>query len=200
MADDSDKQGISEAHTRPDLEPSADQVAKIGDQAAVAQVAMDDLANQVQPEDDPAPPDLFEDEPSLFAGPVKHVAETLDSPKGRGRRKGSKNKANQLFRDTLLKMGFQHPGINLAALANADPIRLAGELGCKPIEAANLVKSANAELMPYFESKRPVEVEVTEQKLHVLQINMGDAGKAAENEGLMSITGTIAESDDKSDT
>lgn len=218
MADDSENQTIAGAHTRSDLEPDAEKSAKIGDLAAVAQAALGDLARQLQPETDPPPPDLFEDEPSLFAGPVAHVADILESPKGRGRRKGSKNKANQLFRDTLLKMGFQHPGINLAALANADPLKLAAELSqpykansgprageliessCTPAAAMELIRKANAELMPYFESKRPTEVEVTEQRLHVLQINMGDAGKVVDGEGLMSITGEIAEKVDKSDT
>ncbi|WP_281932177.1 hypothetical protein [Roseibium album] len=214
MADDSENQTIAGAHTRSDLEPDAEKSAKIGDQAAVAQAALGDLAQQLQPETDPPPPDLFEDEPSLFAGPVKHVADILDSPKGRGRRKGSKNKSNQLFRDYLLSMGYRHPGLNLADMANADPMQLAKQLGgfkeqadgkivycgCTPKEAYELIMKANDILFPYFESKRPTEVEVTEQRLHVLQINMGNSSKVVDSEGLMSITGEIAEKVDKSDT
>lgn len=217
MADDDGNQTIAGAHTRGDLEPDAEKTAKVGDQTAVAQAALDDLARQIQPEDDPPPPDLFEDEPSLFAGPVAHVADTFAEAKGRGRPKGSKNKANQLFRDTLLRMGYRHPGLNLADLANADPHKLAAELSqpykaksgpragelveasCTPAEALELIRKANVELMPYFESKRPTEEIKTTQNLHVLVIdNGGPAGKAADD-GAMSITGVVREKADKSE-
>ncbi|TYC51630.1 hypothetical protein FMN50_20330 [Rhodobacterales bacterium] len=219
MADDDRNETIAGAHTPRGLEPDAEKSAKVGDQTAFAQAALDDLAGQIQPEADPEPSDLFDDEPSLFSGPVAHVAETFAENKGRGRPRGSKNKANQQFRDTLLRMGYRHPGLNLADLANADPHKLAAELSrpytaksgprkgelveasCTPAEALELIRKANVELMPYFESKRPTEEIKRTENLHVLIIdNGGFAPSKGSNDGFMSITGTVAESDDKSDT
>lgn len=219
MADEDRNETIPGAHRRADLEPEPEKSAKIGDQAAVAQAALDDLARQIQPEEAEPPSDLFEDEPSLFSGPVAHVAETFEKAQGRGRPKGSRNKANQLFRDTLLRMGYRHPGLNLADLANADPHRLAAELSqpykvlkgpragelveasCTPAEALELIRKANVELMPYFESKRPTEEVQRTENLHYLVIDNGGfpAGQGS-NDGMMSITGTVRESPDKSDT
>lgn len=194
MADNDQNEALEGAHTLVD--PA--RAAKVGDARATAEAAMNDLVNQIHGEETADQLDLLEDEPCLFAGPVTHVAETLEQSRGAGRPKGSRNKANQLFRDTLLKMGFQHPGINLAALANADPVKLAAELSCKKVEAMALIKSANAELMPYFESKRPTEVLVEERRMGVLVIE--NTGATQQAEGVMSLTGVIAESEDISDT
>lgn len=213
MADDSENQTIAGAHTPADLEPDRDQVDKLGDQTAVAQAALGDLADQVQASADPEPLDLFDQEPALFAGPVQHVAETFERAKGRGRPKGSKNKSNQLFRDYLLSLGYRHPGLNLADMANANPEQLAKQLGgfkeqpdgkivycgCTPKEAYELIMKANTELLPYFESKRPVEVEVTEKGLHVLVIDNGGQ-TVGDDDRYMSITGEVRESEDKSET
>ncbi|WP_156419253.1 hypothetical protein [Aureimonas sp. AU12] len=136
--------------------------------------------------------DLFEDAP-LFAGPVRHVADTLATSKGRGRPKGAANKRTTQMRDTLLKMGFQHPMMNLAALANADPVRLSAELACDRLDAANMILKANAELLPYFESKRPTEVHVEERSLGVLVV--GDMTTKAVADGVFSLTGIVGESD-----
>ena len=196
MADKEPNERIFGGHTGPDPE----KVAKLGDQKAVAQAAIGDLAGQMPGEETASQSSLFEDEACLFAGPVTHVAETFERANGRGRPKGSKNKANQKFREYLLSMGYRHPGLNLADLANADPARLASELGCKRKEAMELVMKANAELMPYFESKRPTEVEVTEKGLHVLVIDNGGPVELPGEEGMMSITGTVEKRDDKSST
>lgn len=223
MADDDGKKGISEAHTQADLppnvEPDPDLAAKIGDASALAQSALDDLAGQMPTEADPEQSSLFEDDDCLFAGPVEHVADTFREAKGRGRPKGSKNKSNQLFRDYLLKQGYRHPGLNLADLANADPHKLASELSqpyrvkagpragelveasCTPAEALELIRKANVELMPYFESKRPVDVQVTERQLGVLVIESGAGGGPGQvEEGVYSVTGVIGQNADKSDT
>lgn len=205
MADQTDEKGIAGAHTqgnlRPDLEPDADQAAKIGDAAALGAAVLDDLANQIQPNDQGNQSSLFEDEDCLFSGPVGHVADTFEAAKGRGRPRGSKNKSNQVFRDYLLRSGYRHPGLNLADLANADPRRLAAELGCKAKEAMDLVIKANDILMPYFESKRPQEIVQTEKTLGVLVIESGAAaGQAPVEEGVYSLTGVVSESDDKSST
>lgn len=214
MAEDSENQRIAEAHTRADrqpepdagqpeprdLEPDPDQAAKIGDQAAVAQTALDDLARQIEPEDEPPPPDLFDDEQSLFAGPIKHVAETFERAKGRGRPKGSKNKANQTFRNYLAARGNRHPGLVLADVASADPLELSKELGCKPGEALALILSAADKLLPYVESKRPTEEIRTEQQLHYLIIDNTGFSQTGADDDVLSITGEVREKTDKSDT
>jgi len=142
---------------------------------------MADLAAQLQPEPEAEQQSLMLDEMDeqhcLFRGPVAHVASILeDSKRARGRPKGSQNKASRDFAMTLQRMGFKHPGLNLAALANADPVQLARELsveerdkngvlwrvGCDPAKAMDMIIKANAELLPYFESKKaqPIEGDV----------------------------------------
>jgi len=218
MADDNQNETIAGAHTPGSVQPEPEKIAKLGDQKAVAEAAISDLASQFDPTESPSQSSLFEDEACLFSGPVKHVAEQFERPKGPGRPKGSKNKANQLFRDYVLAKGYRHPGLNLADLANANPHDLAAELSqpyraksgqhkgelvevsCTPAEAMELIRKANVELMPYFESKRPTEVEVKEQGLHYLVIDNSGATQQAAEEGVLSITGTVQKIDGKSDT
>ena len=190
-----DKMGRKEAHTPGALENSAgkpgsdvDQVlqpvdvdparaAKIGSDRATVEAAMADLVNRFAPAAEPAGQlDLvLDDHDALFAGPVKHVAETLAGSRGRGRPKGSQNK--HTFRDTLLRMGFQHPGVALAQLANADPEKLARELSCTRLDAMELIRKANAELLPYFEAKRPTEIQVNETTFGVMIVGTMDTRK-----------------------
>lgn len=179
-----------------------DRAAKVGRDQAVVEAAMADLvAGLGQPGEASQPSLMLDDmdeQMALFSGPVKHVADTIAGSRGRGRPRGSQNKSG--FRDTLLRMGFRHPGLNLAAMANADPYELAVELGAlAPIDgvaglerlqlamsrdglkrdqviallrsAQELIGKANAELMPYFESKRPTEIETTIRQLGVMVIN-----------------------------
>lgn len=200
MTDDTENQRIAGAHTRSDLEPEPEKSARVGDQTAVAQAALDDLASQIQPEADPSPPDLFDEEQCLFKSPVKHVAEVLDTPKGRGRRKGSKNKANQNFRNYLAARGTRHPGLVLADIASASPEQLAKELGCTKKEAMDLIISASDKLLPYVESKRPVEVDVKEHQLFQVVIDNTGFSDLPPEDGFMSMTGKVLDNPDKSDT
>jgi len=169
--DDSENLGLPVAHT-------LERAEKIGATAAATEAAMADLAAQLQPEPEAEQQSLMldemDDQHCLFAGPVRHVASILDSAKrARGRPKGSQNKASRDFAMTLQRMGFKHPGLNLAALANADPVALARELsveerdkngvlwrvGCDPAKAMEMIIKANAELLPYFESKKAQPVD-----------------------------------------
>jgi hypothetical protein len=163
--------------------------AKVGATRATAEAAMAALIGGIERPEEASQPSLMLDEVdeqlALFAGPVRHVAEKIDDERRvRGRPKGSQNRNS--FRDTLLRMGYRHPGLNLAAIANADPIELAAELSqpyrvasgpkmgelveasMTPAEALGLILKANAELLPYFESKRPTEVLIEERKLGVM--------------------------------
>ncbi|KTR08576.1 hypothetical protein NS365_01170 [Aureimonas ureilytica] len=135
--------------------------------------------------------DFFGDAGPLFAGPVKHVADTIEKAKGRGRPKGAANKRTTAMRDLILAMGFRHPALNLAALANASPDELAKELNCEKAEAMAFILKANVEMMPYMESKRPVEVHVEERSLGVLVV--GEMPSQAVADGVFSLTGEIAE-------
>jgi hypothetical protein len=81
-----------------------------------------------------------------------------------------------------LRMGYRHPGLNLLAIANADPEDLARQLsieerdkngilwrvGCSPLEAMQLIMKANAELLPYFEGKAAQKIEVDGKVLGVM--------------------------------
>ncbi|PZU23928.1 MAG: hypothetical protein DI589_06635 [Shinella sp.] len=205
MAGNEENQGLREAHTaadfagagaredgaaRLDVDPA--RAAKVGTVKATAEAALAGLAERLAggKEEAEQPSLLFDlDEPhALFSGPVRHVAETREAAKrARGRPQGSINRRSDDLRNYLLSMGYRDPALNLADLANADPLALAVEAAALPgqgqftpeqlLDAAvrtgvlerdalaeivrkarDLVKSANAELMPYFHAKRPQEV------------------------------------------
>lgn len=163
--------------------------AKVGATRATVEAAMAELVGGIARPDEAEQPSLMLDDVdehmALFSGPVRHVAEKIEEARRvRGRPKGSQNRNG--FRDTLLRMGYRHPGLNLAAIANADPMELAAELSqpyrvasgpkmgelveasVTPAEALSLIVKANAELLPYFESKRPTEVLIEERKLGLM--------------------------------
>ena len=190
------------AHTPSD--PNAKPAAGGGVRDLVDDAARD-LAEQLAAGGDGDDQAALFDAP-LFGGPVSHVRETLERSKGRGRPKGAANKRTAVMREYLLARGYRHPMENLADLANADPVELQAELSeprankdgvlveqsCTLHDAMQLIVKANVELLPYFESKRPVEVEINEKRLGVLLIGELGAGAAADD-GVMSLTGTVRE-------
>ncbi|MCF1478149.1 hypothetical protein FS782_13820 [Agrobacterium vitis] len=189
--------GLFGAHT-PGENPAA---AKVGAVKAAVADAMGDLAARLTGQEDEAEqPSLMLDEMdeqmALFSGPVRHVANQIDiARRGRGRPKGSQNKSSREFADVLQRMGYRHPGLNLAAMANADPAALALELGLWPdppegvaahewlakmvltgvvkrddavammVKAQDIIGKANAELLPYFESKAPTKLNVDKKSV-----------------------------------
>lgn len=220
--DESAEFGTSEgthAGENPAAAVDAGKAAKVGATRATVDAAMADLVAGIGGQAEAEQPSLMLDEIDeqhcLFAGPVRHVAKTLDGARGRGRPRGAQNKNS--FRDTLLRMGFKHPGLNLAAMANADPAALAIELGALPeppdgasaydwldamvrtgslkradvatliAKAHDLIGRANAELMPYFESKRPQEIDVTTRALGVMVIGEMKA-ETGNREGVIDLT------------
>jgi len=205
-SDDSENLGLPGAHTPPEnsgaaaVEVDQERAAKVGAVKATVEAAIGDLVGQMAGGDEAEQASLMLDEideqQALFKGPVRHVANTIDAARrGRGRPKGSQNKASAEFADTLMRMGYRHPGLNLAAMANADPAALAIELGgLRPppdgmeahdwlrvlveigyigrddvfqlmAKAHDLVGKANAELMPYFESKAPTKLDVAKKSV-----------------------------------
>lgn len=211
MSDETEQnQGLQVAHTPPENFSGGDpeRAAKVGSVTALAEVAMADLAQtlaggQAEPEQQSLLLDEMDEQQSLFAGPVAHVASTIsDARRARGRPKGSQNKASREFAATLMRMGYRHPGLNLAALANADPVELAAELSqpykpkkgphagelveasCSPADALALIMKANAELLPYFESKQATKVEIEEKQLGVMIIGQMPTERPAEGAAL----------------
>lgn len=109
---------------------------------------------------DPAQLELIRDDvPGRDAGTAVAVARIEGR---RGRPLGATNKRNAKFRDQILSLcGGQHPGLALARAATTPVETLAAQLGCSLVEAAALAIRAAAEIMPYLESKMPVDVNLT---------------------------------------
>ncbi|MCT7662336.1 hypothetical protein [Shinella kummerowiae] len=205
MADDPTNSGLSGAHTPAvsgEIAVDPERAAKVGTTKATAEAAMAGLAERLAGGDEADQPELLLADPDeefvLFKGPVRHVANIRDAAKrGRGRPAGSKNRASNDLASYLLSMGYRDPALNLADLANADPLALALELaGLEPREdvtateylaaaiqagllkrdqalavindAQGLVLKANAELLPYFHSKRPTEIKMDKRVLGVM--------------------------------
>lgn len=206
-----ENQGLPEAHTGAENFGAVDQgkAAKVGAVKAFAAQAIEDLARGLveggeEAEQQSLMLDEMDEQMALFRGPVRHVADQIErARKGPGRPKGSQNKASREFADVLQRMGYRHPGLNLAAMANAEPAALAIELGVLPeppdgmdahtwlgkmvlanavkrdlvvqlmTKAQELIGRANAELMPYFESKAPTKVNVDKREVRGVMI-IGD--------------------------
>lgn len=76
-----------------------------------------------------------------------------------GRKKGAKNRRSADFSRYLMQFG-PHPGVTLMRTTARDVGTLAAELGCSRREAMQLQIRAASELLPYMESKKPVDVNV----------------------------------------
>ncbi|NTF67700.1 hypothetical protein [Rhizobium rhizogenes] len=188
------------AHTPGENAENSERAAKIGATKAATEAAMAGLAQALAPEAEPEQQSLLladpDEEMTLFGGPVKHVASILgDHRRARGRPKGSQNRASKDLAEYLLRMGFSDPALNLAKLANADPVTLAAELSepylskgqwlegsMTPGDALKLIKDANAELLPYFHAKRPQQVELPAgQQMGVMIIGQMNINQAEES-------------------
>jgi hypothetical protein len=184
--------GLSGAHTPPDpaIEPDPDRAAKIGSTRATVEAAMADLVAGGGRASEPEQAELMLDEmdetAALFSGPVRHVADMVKAARGRGRPKGSPNRNG--FRDVLLRMGYRHPGLNLAAIANADPEQLARELLCERTDAMGYIIKANAELLPYFESRRPQQIELDERVRGIMIIGQMPGGEGGRDDSVIDLT------------
>ncbi|QJQ31814.1 hypothetical protein GV829_04595 [Sphingomonas lacunae] len=74
-----------------------------------------------------------------------------------GRPKGAKNRRTEEFSRYILQFG-PHPGVTLARIQGRPTEVLAKELGCSMEAAMGMQIRAAAELLPYVEGKKPVEV------------------------------------------
>lgn len=213
-SDDGRNLGSDEAHTPP-ISVDPERAAKVGSTRATTEAAMADLASQIsaaQPE--PEQQSLLLADPdetfSLFAGPVPHVAKIReDAKRARGRPAGSQNRRSNDLANYLLSMGYRDPALILADIANADPVALAEDLSVPyrvkngpnkgeivetsvtPDVALKLIKDAAAELLPYFHTKRPAELDVKVRTLGVMVI--GDMKTDRADDGkVMDITAVPA--------
>lgn len=204
-ADDTDFGALEGSHGA-EISPDPVRAAKVGVTAATVEAAIGDLAQQLaQPAEESQASlmlDEIDEQMALFAGPVKSVADKIEAARGRGRGrpKGSTNKNS--FRDVALRMGYRHPGLNLLAIANADPDELAAELaegyhrngkgevvhvGCTPLEAMQLIMKANAELLPYFEGKAAQQIDLNVKALGLMVIGEMKTERSTDD-GVMDLT------------
>lgn len=75
-----------------------------------------------------------------------------------GRKRGAVNRKSADFARYLLQFG-PHPGVAMMRTIARPVELLAAELGCTLLEAKAIQQRAEAELLPYFESKKPVAVD-----------------------------------------
>lgn len=105
-------------------------------------------------------------------------------PRGRGRPPGASNRRTAAWRDYLLSR-YTHPLETLMAIQSTPADVLAAELGCKPVEALAIIKSAAAEAAPYMESKMATIVDATNtQRVAIIMpgLNVAPGATAAELE------------------
>jgi hypothetical protein len=108
------------------------------------------------------------------------TAVALERRRGRGRPPGALNKRNAKFREQLLAIA-PHPALALARAYSTPVETLAAQLGCSLLEAAQLGIRAAAELLPYVESKQPVDVNLSKRN-DVVLIMPGSGVSAAQLE------------------
>jgi hypothetical protein len=111
----------------------------------------------------------------LEAVPVRSVA--VEEARRRGRPKGSRNRrSEELIRFVLAH--HSHPLMVLAATYSRPVEALAAQLDCKPADAMALQIRCAAEALPYFESKKPVSLQVDSRVIQLVVER--HAGEAAE--------------------
>jgi hypothetical protein len=115
---------------------------------------------------DPEQLELIRDDvPNRDAGTAVAISER----RGPGRRPGSLNRRNAKFREQILTLaGGVHPALALARCYAMPVDALAAVLGCSKLEAFQCQMRAATEVLPYVESKQPVDVNVNRRSDVVL--------------------------------
>ena len=147
------EKGQGGAHTPRPPENPGDRAAAGADQAVLPDAA--DLR--------PALAELLPPEPVQFDLLAERAEKANAERRGRGRPAGSANKRNDEVFDTLDRMGYKNPVVRLMEIVSAD-VR---HLGCDVQDALKLQIRAAEVLLPYMLAKKPQEVQVSSQKLHL---------------------------------
>jgi len=137
-------------------------------------------------------------------------AAQLDARRGPGRPSGSVNRATRQMREFILK-NYTDPAVGLALTGLrsnlqatiAAAIAIGQQLGCKPIEALEVMRKCSAELMPYVHSKQPLAVQLS-GKVAQLHIGLGQAPERLAGDALAELLdqfgrGEVLELEDLSD-
>jgi hypothetical protein len=168
MADDPDDKTPLEAHTPRAPAPSADDA----DQLTLTDGQGDMLLSSTATFDGCLPLDTRIEPPEQ---------------RGPGRPKGSKNKTTDQLSKYLLAKGYVHPAEALAQLISKPAVELADELSISvkdgtvmPVDALKVQVAAAKELLPYFASKKPQDVQVDVQQRSVFIF--GELPKGVEGE------------------
>ena len=149
-----------EAVTAAADQAKAEQLDLLGDQG---KAAIEDLPDLSDAEDYLPLPDRAE----IMAiqreigGDIQQAVHEHRRRGGKGGRKaGSSYRRSKEFRAFMLSLG-PHPGAVLQRLMGQSTELLAHQLGCSKEKAADKQIRIAAELMPYFEGKMPVSVNLT---------------------------------------
>lgn len=111
---------------------------------------------------------------------------TVPMPRRRvaGRPAGTPNRSTTLVRQYMLQAGFSDPLMVLGSLWSADAGELATALGCKKVEAAELIRKAAVEGLPYFHQAMPKAVAVKHEGARpLIIIRDGAPGIVERNQG-----------------
>lgn len=208
MADDAEKDALEGTHAAatgensgPRAEPGGN-VPRSGPlgqtpeqlEAQIAQLTGDDTGLQ---------DDLFDVDEELGSfSLVEATRNRISTSRGAGRPKGAQNKRNGEMAALLQRMGFNHPMLNLATLANSDVQDVREMIGGKNAgqKALQMILEANKVLLPYFESKLPdrIDVHQTAEVRHMMLIGQLPGGDDVQTGSINVFTG-LPNVDEKSE-
>lgn len=139
-------------------------------------------------------PDPAADQPGLFFDPLDSLALKADKAnaarKGAGRPPGSTNRRNTDLFDLAMARGYKHPFIRLMEIVSADPATMLGSTPKQKATALTLQIRAAEALLPYDMAKKPQQIEVKGESLHIFAAGKLSDLKAGGVTGF-SLTGDI---------
>lgn len=102
-------------------------------------------------------------------------AAELEARGGRiGRPKGARNRKSVDFEKWFHAAGFKDPAVLLAEIISADALALGRAASIKVAEALELQRKCATDLMPYLHGKKPIEIDLVDERLPSLFIISGD--------------------------
>jgi hypothetical protein len=109
---------------------------------------------------EPLPAEAPESQVELFEGGLREDALPLARRGGLGigRARGTPNRRTVAMRDLYLRSGYSHPMLWLGEIITRPVAELARELGCDRLDALGEQRKAAADLLPYLESRMPLNI------------------------------------------